>query len=100
MTGTKLEALWLEMEQAKTAYFTAKDAYEAELVASYPFRVGDVIKNNAGELSKVTSIFIRYDKVVMTAVKQLNDGRFGKAVVPFWKGQWNDAVLYERPPPP
>lgn len=94
-----LEELFLALEQAKTAYFTALDAYNAKLIETHPFRKGDIIQKEDGELAKVTEVFVRYDKVVMTAVKQLNDGRFGKAPVPFWKGQWNGAKLYERPDP-
>lgn len=96
---SKLARLHLELEKAKQAYFGARDRYDAELVRTYKFQVGDVIRSTDGQLAKVTGAFVRSEKVIVTAIRQLNDGRFGKAVVPFWREEWQDAIVYERQAP-
>jgi hypothetical protein len=86
-----------DVEAAHAAWLAAKAAYDAALVAAFPFRVGDIIRSTDGRLARVYAIYVSSAGPRWAAALQKKDGTFGKLDASHWRNEWRAATLHERP---
>lgn len=74
-------------------YHEARREYEWRLIAAFPFKVDDIIRNGNGERAKVWIVYVMHSEVHWRAIKQKKDGTFGHRIVESYTRGWRNPEL-------